>query len=59
MADSDVARRLGDLPGDRRDPLRPTAIDEHIEARRKDKAFMDRLKKRHERERELFERLAK
>jgi predicted transcriptional regulator len=36
-----------------------TAIDEHIDARRKDKAFMDRLKQRHERERELFERLAK
>ena len=35
------------------------AIDEHIEARRKDKAFMDRLKARHERERELYERLAK
>ena len=35
------------------------AIDDHIEARRKDEAFMDRLKKRHERERELFERLAK
>ena len=35
-----------------------TAIDEHIAARRKDKAFMDRLKKRHERERELFDRLA-
>jgi hypothetical protein len=33
------------------------AIDEHIEARRKDKAFMERLKARHERE--LFERLAK
>ena len=36
-----------------------TAIDEHIEARRKDKAFMRRLKARHERERELYERLAK
>jgi predicted transcriptional regulator len=36
-----------------------TAIDEHIEARRKDKAFMDRLTARHERERELYERLAK
>ena len=36
-----------------------TAIDEHIEARRKDAEFMDRLKKRHERERDLFERLAK
>jgi hypothetical protein len=36
-----------------------TAIDEHIESRKKDKAFMDRLKQRHERERELYERLAK
>jgi predicted transcriptional regulator len=36
-----------------------TAIDAHIEARRKDKAFMERLKARHERERELYERLAK
>jgi hypothetical protein len=36
-----------------------TAIDEHIDARRKDKAFMERLKARHERERELYERLAK
>jgi predicted transcriptional regulator len=35
-----------------------SAIDEHIAARRKDKAFMGRLKARHERERELFERLA-
>ena len=35
------------------------AIDEHIETRRKDKAFMERLRQRHERERELFERLAK
>lgn len=35
------------------------AIDEHIEARRKDKAFMDRLKARHEREQALYERLAK
>jgi predicted transcriptional regulator len=36
-----------------------TTIDEHIESRKKDKAFMDRLKERHERERELYERLAK
>jgi hypothetical protein len=36
-----------------------TAIDEHIETRRRDKAFMDRLKARHERERELYDRLAK
>jgi hypothetical protein len=35
------------------------AIDEHIEARKRDKAFVDRLRKRHEQERELFERLAK
>ncbi len=35
------------------------AIDEHIESRKKDEAFMDRLKQRHERERELYERLAK
>jgi predicted transcriptional regulator len=35
------------------------AIDEHIEARRKDKGFMERLKARHQRERELFERLAR
>jgi hypothetical protein len=40
------------------EPVRE-AIDEHIETRRKDKAFMERLKQRHERERELFERLAK
>jgi hypothetical protein len=33
-----------------------TAIDEHTEARRQDKAFMGRLKARHERE--LFGRLA-
>jgi hypothetical protein len=36
-----------------------TAIDEHIDSRKKDKAFMDRLKQRHERERELYERLAR
>jgi hypothetical protein len=35
-----------------------TAIDEHIESRKMDKTFMDRLKQRHERERELYERLA-
>ena len=34
------------------------AIDEHITVRRNDKAFLNRLKARHERERELFERLA-
>ena len=32
-----------------------TPIDEHIESRKQDKAF----KERHERERELYERLAK
>jgi hypothetical protein len=36
-----------------------TATDEQIESRKKDKAFMDRLKQRHERELELYERLAK
>lgn len=35
------------------------AIDAHIEARRKDEAFMERLRKRQERERELYARLAK
>jgi predicted transcriptional regulator len=35
------------------------AIDKHIEARRKDKAFLERLRKRHETERELYERLAR
>jgi predicted transcriptional regulator len=35
------------------------AIDAMIEERRKDKAFMDRLRERHERERALYERLAK
>ena len=34
------------------------AIDAHIERRRKDKAFAERLRKRHEAERELYERLA-
>jgi hypothetical protein len=33
-----------------------TAIDKHIESRKMNKAFMDRLKQRHERERELYER---
>lgn len=36
-----------------------TAIDKHIADRRSDKDFMSRLKDRHERERELFDRLAK
>ena len=35
------------------------AIDEHIEARRNDKEFIERLRERHEQERELYERLAK
>jgi predicted transcriptional regulator len=35
------------------------AIDALIEDRRKDKAFMERLRERHERERALYERLAK
>lgn len=35
------------------------AIDAHIESRRKDKAFAERLRKRHEAERELYERLAR
>jgi predicted DNA-binding protein len=35
------------------------AIDAHIEERRKDTAFLERLRERHERDRELFERLAK
>jgi hypothetical protein len=34
-----------------------TAIDQHIERRRRDKAFMERLRARHEAERELYERL--
>lgn len=35
------------------------AIDTHIAARRQDKDFIDRLRKRHEEERELYDRLAK
>jgi predicted transcriptional regulator len=35
------------------------AIDALIEDRRKDKEFMERLRERHERERALYERLAK
>jgi predicted transcriptional regulator len=35
------------------------AIDTHIAMRRQDKDFIDRLRKRHEEERELYERLAK
>ena len=34
------------------------AIDLHIEERRKDTAFKERLRKRHEAERTLYERLA-
>lgn len=36
-----------------------TAIDAHIEARRGDKAFRERLRRRHEEERALYERLSK
>lgn len=36
-----------------------TAIDAHIEERRQDKAFKERLRRRHEEERALYERLAK
>jgi hypothetical protein len=35
------------------------AIDEHIEARRRDKAFVERLRERQAQERELYERLAR
>jgi hypothetical protein len=35
------------------------AIDEHIEARRNDAAFVERLRARQEQERELYERLAR
>lgn len=35
------------------------AIDEHIELRRQDRDFMERLRRRHDEERELFERLAR
>jgi predicted DNA-binding protein len=35
-----------------------TAIDAHIEERRLDKEFRDRLQRRHEEERSLYERLA-
>jgi predicted transcriptional regulator len=35
------------------------AIDAHIEARRNDTDFMERLRRRHEQERELYERLAR
>jgi hypothetical protein len=36
-----------------------TAIDAHIEQRRRDKGFKERLRLRHEQERELYERLSK
>lgn len=35
-----------------------TAIDAHIEKRRKDAAFQERLRRRQEQEQELYERLA-
>jgi predicted DNA-binding protein len=35
------------------------AIDAHIEQRRKDKHFKERLRRRHEQERALYERLAR
>jgi len=35
------------------------AIDRHIEERRKDEEFKDRLRHRHETERALYERLAR
>jgi predicted transcriptional regulator len=35
------------------------AIDAHIEARRADQDFMERLRLRHEQERALYERLAR
>jgi len=36
-----------------------TAIDAHIEERRQDKDFKERLLRRHEEERALYERLSK
>lgn len=36
-----------------------TAIDRHIEERRRDKDFRERLRRRHEEERALYERLSK
>jgi predicted transcriptional regulator len=35
-----------------------TAIDAHIDERRQDADFKERLRRRHEEERELYERLA-
>jgi hypothetical protein len=36
-----------------------TAIDAHIEERRRDKGFKERLRRRQEQERALYERLSK
>lgn len=36
-----------------------TAIDAHIEERRRDTDFKERLRRRHEEERALYERLAR
>lgn len=36
-----------------------TAIDAHIDERRRDKSFRERLRRRHEEERALYERLAR
>ncbi len=36
-----------------------TAIDAHIEQRRADEGFRERLRRRHEEERALYERLSK
>ena len=36
-----------------------TAIDAHIDERRRDKDFKERLRRRHEEERALYERLSK
>jgi len=36
-----------------------TAIDAHIQERRRDKDFKERLRRRHEEERALYERLSK
>jgi hypothetical protein len=36
-----------------------TAIDEHIDARRRDEAFIERLRERQAQERELYKRLAR
>jgi hypothetical protein len=35
-----------------------TAIDAHIDERRRDEGFKERLRRRHEEERELYKRLA-